>query len=235
VYTQPTSGMQRWFGQVGITVMSPSIQLRNRYDTYGVDINDSSISLRVEYPASRVVIEPNGQRNYAPNVNAARLVLGADAQTLSWSYVFADFPFLKASDSAIAKAIGSGSGDWNLLRADLLKVAHHGSKHGVSLELVERVAPWCTIVSSTGGGGQYGFPHQVTQDVIREALEPTTSGQHRSTDAELGLFYTADSITDGTIGGSVGVILRGRRRQVWRFGDAATDPVDLTAGRRWAP
>jgi len=132
VYTQPTSGMQRWFGQVGITVMSPSIQLRNRYDTYGVDINDSSISLRLEYPASRVVIKPNGQRNYAPNVNAARLVLGADAQTLSWSYVFADFPFLKASDSAIAQAVAgdalqdqiaaalssrSASTSWSTIRA----------------------------------------------------------------------------------------------------------------------
>lgn len=234
VYTQPTSGMQRWFGAVGVTVLAPSIHLRNRFDTYGVDINDSSISLRLEYPATRVAEHPDGQRNYAPNRYAARLVLGADAQTLSWSYVFTDFPYLKASESRIAKAIGAGAGDWNLLSADVLKIAHHGSKHGVSLELVERVRPWCTIVSSTGGGGSYGFPHQVTQEVIREALEATTSGQPRSSDADLGIFYTSDTITDGSDGGSFGLVLRGRRRHIWRFGDSASDPVDLANGRRWA-
>jgi hypothetical protein len=85
IYTQPTSGLQRWFGAVGVTVLSPSIQLRNRFDTYGVDINDASISIRIEYPGSRLVANPDGQRNYRPNLRAARLILGADAQTLSWS------------------------------------------------------------------------------------------------------------------------------------------------------
>jgi len=233
VYSQPTSGFQRWFGSVGVTVLSPSIQLRNRFDTYGVEINDSSISMRLEYPAARVVTHPNGQRNYAPNVNAARLVLGADAQTLSWSYVLTDFPSLMASESKTAKAIGAASGDWNLLRADVLKVSHHGSKHGINLELVERVKPWVTIVSSTDSGGKYGFPHDVTQALIREGLEATTSGQARSTDADLGLFYTADTLDSGEQAGSFAVVMRGRRRQLWRFLDAPGKPIVLADARRW--
>ena len=45
----------------------------------------------------------------------------------------------------------------DLLKADVLKVSHHGSKHGVNLELVERIAPKVTLISSVGGGGQFNF------------------------------------------------------------------------------
>jgi hypothetical protein len=237
IYSQPTSGLQRWFGPVGVTVLSPSIGLRNRFDTYGVDINDSSISLRLEYPASRVVEEPQGQRNYAPNVNASRLILGADAQTLSWSYALTDFPYLVGSESSTAKALGAAGGDWNLLRADVLKVAHHGSKHGINLELVERVAPWLTIVSSTGDGPSYGFPHTVTQEVIREALQPTAGGtKKRESDEELRLFYTSDTVKKGSTTkpvGSFAVVMKGRRRRVWRFMDEPDEAIDFASARRW--
>jgi hypothetical protein len=77
VYTQPTSGMQRFFGPVGVTVLSPSIHLRNRFDTYGVEINDSSISLRIENPA-RVLAAAgsiaDSQHNWAPNPESATLL-----------------------------------------------------------------------------------------------------------------------------------------------------------------
>jgi hypothetical protein len=43
---QPTSGMTRWIGQVKLMAISPGINLRNRFDTYGVDVNNSSIALK---------------------------------------------------------------------------------------------------------------------------------------------------------------------------------------------
>jgi hypothetical protein len=58
VYVQPTSGMRRFIGNTEVTVLTPSVGLRNRYDTYGVDINNAAISLRVATPAGRATFVP---------------------------------------------------------------------------------------------------------------------------------------------------------------------------------
>jgi hypothetical protein len=236
IYTQPTSGMQRWLGHTGITVLAPSINLRNRYDTYGVDINDSSIVLRIEHPSARVT-QTNGQRNYQPTKNAATLVLGADAQTLSWSYTLTDFPMLQKSSSATAKKLDAAKGDWNLLKGAVLKVSHHASKHGINLELVERVQPKLTLTScAPSGTGTHGFPHTVAQDIIREALQPIAGSKEvieRKSDAALGVFYTGDTLKNKGPVGSMAVVMRGNKRTLWRFFDAPSDEVDLTAGMRW--
>jgi beta-lactamase superfamily II metal-dependent hydrolase len=245
VYTQPTSGMHRFFGTVAVTVLSPSIHLRNRFDTYGVEINDSSISLRIEHPARALadLASLGGQSNWAANPASATLILGGDAQTLSWSFVATDFPYLAASSSPQAKAIAAATGGKDLLSADVLKVSHHASKHGVNLELVERIHPAVTLVSSTASGTKYGFPHTVSQEVIREALDPVAGklnpatglpNNHKS-DAELRLFYTSDTTTGpgNPDAGSVALLLRGRRRELWRFGDAPNESVDLSKAMRW--
>jgi hypothetical protein len=235
VYAQPTSGFMRWFDDVAITVLAPSIQLRNRYDTYGVEINDSSVTLRVEYPATRVRTE-EGRRTYAPNPKAQRLILGADAQTLSWSYVLTDFPDLGGSDSEVAKKLRIATGDWDALSANVFKVSHHASKHGVNLELLERIHPSLTIVSSTDRGSTYKFPHAVTQELIREALDPvTSSGKAHKADAELGVVYTCDTDSNDDALGSIAVVLRPGSRRVWRLGDRRNDDVSLGAARLWSP
>ena len=243
VYSQPTSGLRRFFGPVAVTVLSPSIHLRNRFDTYGVEINDSSISLRFEHPARAVADQASiggGQANWAAQPRAATIILGADAQTLSWSFVATDFPFLAASGSPQAKAIAGATGNRDLLSADVLKVSHHASKHGVNLELIERMKPAVTLISSTASGPSYRFPHTVSQEVIREALDPVagtiTAGAVRPhhADEDLGIFYTSDTVSGtGADAGSVAVITRGRRRQVWRFGDSVAQPIDLNAGSEW--
>jgi beta-lactamase superfamily II metal-dependent hydrolase len=228
VYTQPTSGLRRFFGPVALTVLSPSIQLRNRFDTYGVEINDSSISLRLEHPARAVADQAaigGGQANWAARARSATLILGADAQTLSWSFVATDFPFLAASGTPNARAIGAATGNKDLLATDVLKVSHHASKHGINLELLERMKPAVTLISATANGPAYGFPHTVTQEIIREALDPVAgkldpAGQVRPhADPEAG---------------SLAVIARGTRRELWRFGDGARDPIDLARGMQWS-
>jgi hypothetical protein len=246
VYSQPTSGLRRFFGPVALTVLSPSIHLRNRFDTYGVEINDSSISLRLEHPARAVADRASiggGQGNFAANAKSGTLVLGADAQTLSWSFVATDFPFLAASGTDQAKAIAAATSSKDLLSADVLKVSHHASKHGVNLELVERIKPRVTIVSSTSSGKAYGFPHTVSQMLIREALDPVAGTvdpqgnvrDHKS-DEDLNLFYTCDTTNaaGGANAGSFGVIIRGRRLRLWRFFDDIDDDIDLDDGRLWS-
>lgn len=231
-YAQPTSGFRRWIGSAAITVMSPSIHLRNRFDTYGVDPNNASISVRIEAPAARV-IQRDADRRLVEHPNTMSLILGADAQTLSWAFVMTDFPGLHASHSAAAEAIEAASGE-DLVSADILKVSHHGSKHGVNLELVERMRPSLMLVSSVAGAGRYNFPHTVAQDVIREAVDPTTgSGAAHKADWELGMFYTSDTDDTGDALGTIGLVMSKGKWTMWRFGDAPNDAIDLTNGRKW--
>jgi hypothetical protein len=214
-------------------VLSPSIQLRNRFDSYGVEINDASISLKLDYPASRVQ-QRDEDRNYLGRRTVVQsLILGADAQTLSWSYVLTDYPYLAGSSSAAARALRMATGA-DPLRAKILKVSHHASKRGVNLELIERIRPNMMLVSCVGGGGQYNFPHDVAQEIMREAVERTAGGDgSRSPDWNLRLFYTADEDSAGNDLGSIAMVFgRGRRCELWRFGDAPQQVVNLTAGRR---
>jgi beta-lactamase superfamily II metal-dependent hydrolase len=232
-HSQPTSGYTRYIGDVQVMVMTPAIWLRNRFDTFGVEINNASIAMRLEYPASRAR-QANGARDYV-RTNPRRILLGADAQTVSWAHALTDFPELHTERSEAAKALRVALGT-DPLRADVFKVPHHLSKHGLSLELVEQVAPSLSLVSSVGGGGKYNFPHAVSQEALREALQATTSGRaKRKPDHELGVHYTSAKDDAGKPLGTIAVVLPpSGRPQVWRFGDDPGDAVDLAAGRRWA-
>ena len=231
LYAQPTSGCRKWIGDVVLTVMSPAIQLKNRFDTYGTDINDSSISLRVEYPAARVIERDEG-RGLIDDPTTMSLMLGADTQTLSWSYLLTDFPYLPDSSTAAAKAIKAATGG-DLLRSDVMKISHHCSKRGVNLELMERIAPRVTLVSSVAGGGKHKFPHEVSQQIIREALDPVAkSGRAHKKDWELGIFYTSDQDDNGTALGSIALVLSSSRITMWRFGDNDSARLQFGNARR---
>jgi hypothetical protein len=235
-YTQPTSGMARYLSTVRILVLSPAIGLRNRFDSYGVELNNSSISLKLEFPTSRVQ-QRNKDRQYIRIRDTQGLILGADAQTLSWAQVLVDFPELRPDDSPVAKQLRMALGN-NPLSAQVLKVPHHASKHGVNLELVELIQPKFSLVSSVGGGGKYNFPHLVAQESIREGLQATTGkGAARKPDHELGIHYTAALDTDGAALGSIGMVLSptGRKRHLWRFGDTSAQDIDLAKARLFTP
>jgi hypothetical protein len=230
-YAQPTSGLTRFVGLVKVIVLSPSIGLRNRFDSYGITPNNASISLKIEFPSSRVE-QRDKERRYLRIRRPQALILGADAQTLSWAQVVLDFPELRPQDSPVANYLKMALGS-NPLLASVFKVAHHGSKHGVNLELLELIDPVISLVSSVGGGGKYNFPHRVSLEAIREGLQATTSGQKRKRDWDLGLHYTSGVDSDGDKLGSIAIVLSpsGRKRHVWRFGDASGQNVDLGNAR----
>jgi len=232
-HSQPTSGFTRYLGMVRLTVLAPTISLRNRFDSYGVTINNASIALKVEFPAARVE-QRGSDRRYLRIRRSQNLVLGADAQTLSWGEVMSDFPELRPSDSPVAKALRMAVGA-DPLRAQIFKVPHHASKHGVTLELVELIRPRLSLVSSAPGGGRYNFPHTVAQESVREALEALASGaaKHRP-DHELGIHYTCTSDTVGAPLGSIAIIISpSGRKRLWRLGDRPDAPVDLSQARRF--
>jgi hypothetical protein len=233
-HAQPTSGFTRFVGNVRMVVLSPAIGLRNRFDSYGIDINDSSIAVKLDFPAARV--EQRGpDRLYLRIRKTQALILGADAQTLTWGHVMADFPRLDASQSPVFKALRMALGA-DPLRAQVFKIPHHASKHGVNLELVEAINPDLTLVSSVGGGGKYNFPHTVAQESVREALETTTSsGTPHRPDHELGIHYTSAIDTTERTLGSIAIVMSptGRKRHLWRFLDRSDESIDLAKAHRW--
>jgi competence protein ComEC len=230
-YAQPTSGLTRFVGLVKVIVLSPSIGLRNRFDSYGITPNNASISLKIEFPSSRVE-QRDKERRYLRIRRPQALILGADAQTLSWAQVVLDFPELRPQDSPVANYLKMALGS-NPLLASVFKVAHHGSKHGVNLELLELIDPEISLVSSVGGRGKYNFPHRVSLEAIREGLQATTSGQKRKRDWDLGLHYTSGVDSDDVELGSIAIVLSpsGRKRHVWRLGDASGQNIDLGNAR----
>ena len=236
-HLQPASGTTRYIGLVKITVLAPGVVLRSKYDSYGVNINNSSIALKVEFPAART-FQRGPDRAYRKLPNMQTLILGADAQTESWGQVMTDFPQLRATGTAVAEALHRARGS-EPLKADVFKVPHHGSKHGLNLELVETIKPSVSIVSSVREGGRYEFPHELTQLALREALDPISSrpGAEHRTDPDLGILYTGSRELDGrdrpgAALGTIGLVIgAGGGRAIWRFGDEPEELVDLANGR----
>ena len=192
---QPTAGLTRYKGNTRITVLAPSIRIRNRYDTYGVYINDASIVLKIEFPVGRLRLRDVKRRSR----RYSSLVLGGDAQTVSWANAMMEFPTLhkEKGGSRTASELSSTLERDEPLSADVLKVAHHGSKRGINFELVERIAPKLILVSCSSKSG-HGFPHAVSQGLLREAQQAIAGrGGQRRADWNLGIFYTSDYLGSG--------------------------------------
>jgi beta-lactamase superfamily II metal-dependent hydrolase len=242
LYSQPTSGMLRFFDQVRVTVLSPAVALRNRYDSYGVDPNNSSVSLKIEYPVTRAV-EADDRRFLESREREAgavtRMILGGDAQLTSWSHVMTDFPDLLPTESPVLRALGMRQG-FVPLRAEVLKVPHHGSKLGTTVELAAAIEPRLALVSSVGGGGKHNFPHGLTQDALREARTPISKSgvpPWPRPDHEIGIHYTSARDTNDRELGSIALVVKpsGRRIHLWRFMDGDEDNVVLQDGERYVP
>src|SRR5207247_529212 len=143
-------------------------------DSYGVDPNNASVCLKLEYPVTRAVERDDARFLAAREQDEAtstRIILGADAQMQSWGEVLRDFPDLNPDESTVWRALGMKKGI-TPLRADVMKVPHHCSKNGVTVELAAMVKARLALVSSAGTGSSYGFPHALAQGALREAKQP---------------------------------------------------------------
>lgn len=188
-----SAGMELYFGQVRVTVLSPSIALRNRYGTYGVDINNASIVLRLEHHKEEVLLMESHEYRGAAEPEAVRragqgvVILAGDAEFDSWAHVTQDFPRLErsGSDPLVKKMV-------NYLACAAIKVAHHGSMHSTPLDVYEKMAPELAIVStaqeqstSTVAGRTLTramFPHASATIALEEcgAQVVTTDGSYEA-------------------------------------------------------
>lgn len=145
-----SSGMEWYFHQVRITALSPSITLRNRYATYGVDMNNASIVLRIENNKDNVIAmqsrEYKGDRSYEAEREAGSsvVILTGDAEFDSWSHVCQEFPMVERTSThnpLVKKMV-------NYLSGVVVKVAHHGSMHSTPLDVYEKIGPRLAVIST---------------------------------------------------------------------------------------
>ena len=146
LFMRPTSGMFTTFNGVDVTVLAPSIYLRNRYDSYGVNINNASIVLKLEYAGKSII-------------------LAGDAQWDSWGKMTEEFP--RYVETRNPDQHIQFDETYNPLKCDVLKVAHHGSKHGTSLEPIEVLDPKYAIITCAEES-RYDFPHEIAMMSLEE-------------------------------------------------------------------
>jgi beta-lactamase superfamily II metal-dependent hydrolase len=156
VFARLASGAEYEFGDARIIVLAPSLDLRNRFDTYGVDKNNSSIVLQILY-------------------KGAKAILAGDAQFDSWGKIAEEFP--RATKISYFKdALTERSEGANQLDCQLIKVSHHGSKHGTSLEYLEKLTPKYYMITCADNpwyqlnkpGWGTDWPHPLTSSAINE-------------------------------------------------------------------
>ncbi len=237
----PTAGTRRHIGGVAVTALSPSIRLRNNFDTHDVYVNNASIALHVVFPMSRVFAPRAedaeiGRQARVPQTRS--LLLGADAQTSSWAHVEVDFPTLRADHDPEYRLLGLARGQ-EPLRSTVFKVPHHGSKNGLNLELAVRIDPAISLVSCEASTTSHAFPHSIAMEQLREARQATaTSGGLRDPDWTLGIHTTGDTVQPS--GDPLGTVVvqtppTATRPTVWRLGDTKSSPIppgSLRAARR---
>jgi competence protein ComEC len=152
IFTRVSAGSEYEFGDVRITILAPSIDLRNRFDTYGVDRNNASIVLKIKYGNSYAII-------------------AGDAEFASWGKATEEFPRMHGINyHSDALGLSERRETADQLKCNVLRVSHHGSKHGTSLEYLERLNP-AHIVIPAGSSAWYQanipdwdgyFPHPLT-------------------------------------------------------------------------
>lgn len=226
-----SAGMEWYWGKVRVTALSPSVSLRNQYATYGIDMNNASIVLRIEHCKDDAVIieslryEGNRDPEIEKNANPSVVILGGDAEFAAWAQISQDYPCRIASDKhkpLVNKML-------NLLNCGAVKVSHHGSMHSSSLDVYELMSPQLAIISaeqkespiSVNGNFMTRnlFPHQTTILSLQETKAKilTTDGSYET------LIGDGRNAREGTI---VLVVGPGKKPKWMKLDDGTNDKPD---------
>lgn len=220
----PTSGFETIINKVRVLVLSPSMYLKNRYDTFGTNINNASVVLKLEYPArdiAKFYLEEDQASDAdlaeVENVKQNTVILGADAQFDSWAQITQEFPELVHTDNR-GQMIDPKKKAFKPLRCQVLKVPHHMSKHGATLQVVETLMPRYTI-ASCAEDSDYGFPHELAVMAVEEL---------RAGETDKGVRYTGhrdNSLASGTV---VAILDGGSKKpKVVGLGDAVDEDAPI--------
>lgn len=233
-----SSGMEWYFENVQITALAPSISLRNRYDTYGVDMNNASVVLRFEHMLDNAVLkkseEYRGTRSVEKERQAGKsvVILAGDAEFDSWAYIVQEYPKLERSSGhkpLVKKMI-------NNLSCSVIKVSHHGSMHSMPLDVYEKMTPSLSIVSTKQKRSSKRFrharverdlfPHQVSVLTLEESVGQilTTDGSYESQEQDDGSVKDRANSHPGSI---IVAVSPGGKPIAMKLDDGRDDPVLL--------
>ncbi len=208
-----SSGMEWYYGQVQISALSPSIRLRNKYATYGVDMNNASVVLRFENHREKYLLtrsheyEGTSSKLDVRRAGSGVVILAGDAEYDSWAHITDEFPRLERTDEhkpLVTKML-------NQLACNVIKVSHHGSMHGTPLDVYEKMMPETAIIStrqeySTKDVGDFTlqrglFPHPTSIMALEEvgALIMTTEGCYECEERDGGVQKYPEYAHEGTI------------------------------------
>ena len=223
-FITPTSGYQCTINLVQVMVLSPSIHLKNRYDTFGVNINNASIVLKLEYPPkefAQYFLPPNevSDKDLAENekLQQRTVILGGDAQFDAWAKITDEFPELIRTENR-GKLIDSDVIKHRPLRCQVLKMPHHMSKHGISLEVLETIRPQFAL-ASCASQSKHGFPHELTVMAMEDVWKQKSDKKLRFTG------HRTKELRSGTI---VALLDKNRKNPlVYSLGEAASKPAPL--------
>ena len=233
-----SSGMEWYFDKVRITALSPSVSLRNRYATYGIDINNASIVLRIEHFKDNVIsrqqleYEGDSSLEIERKAGSSVVILAGDAEFDSWACITQEYPMRERTsshDPAIKKIV-------NYLSSAVVKVAHHGSMHSTCLDVYEKMHPKHAVISTKqerstkksdnnqlGRLTRYLFPHESATTALEECDVKviTTDGSYEEQYQDDGLTKKdKENAHEGTI---VVVVPPGGYSRVWKLNDKVND------------
>lgn len=208
-----SSGMEWYYGRVQVSALSPSIRLRNKYATYGVDMNNASVVLRFENHREKYLLtrshEYEGTRSKLDvrEAGSGVVILTGDAEYDSWAHITDEYPRLEKTDEhkpLVTKML-------NQLACNVIKVSHHGSMHGAPLDVYEKMMPETAIIStrqeySTKDVGGFTlqrglFPHPASIMALEEvgAQILTTEGCYECEERDGGVQKYPQYAHEGTI------------------------------------
>lgn len=220
-FVRVASGTEFHYDAAEVLAIAPSIDMRNRYDTYGVDVNDASIVLRI-------------------TLGQGVAILTGDAHFDSWGKVCEEFPRTR---HIVYPPNSEGKPDMrdpdhdrlvflsqaNQLNCQLLKVSHHGSKRGTSYEYLEKLSPThfaipCDLDSEYSSTWKHKFPHPITRLILGEEAKAFTASSSkipRTVDLQEKVGTTAE------LGTLIYTITRGGRVKRVALGDAKHSRVSV--------
>ena len=219
-----TSGSEVTLNKVRILVLSPSIQLKNRYDTFGTNINNASIVLKLEYPPKDIApyyLSPQEAAakglSEEERLEQHSIILGGDAQFDAWARITEEFPELQRTSNR-GQLIDPLLRKHRPLSCHVLKIPHHMSKHGISLEVLEILRPRYTI-ASCDNKSTHGFPHDLTVMAVEDVLRKNS---------EKGMRFTGHRDKKKRSGTIVALFKeRGKRPLVYNLGEPVSKKAPL--------
>ena len=134
--------------------------------------------LNVLAPPDRLLLDVKE----AANINNASIVIRVE---------YGDSKILLSGDAQFGSWAHMRINHWDALRAQALKVSHHGSKHGNFLEALEIVNPIYAVISA-GTRDLEKFPHELTTESL---LEVTTKSKIYNTKEAGNIIITSKGTT----------------------------------------